>query len=80
MSSPITPYFIRTRGGVSLRPGDGIFHSWVNRMLIPDTVSARGAGSGLVAFAAATGMMSLDISESVLIRFSGLDTTRYHTS
>jgi aconitate hydratase 2/2-methylisocitrate dehydratase len=78
------PYFITTRGGVSLRPGDGIIHSWLNRMLLPDTVGTGGdshtrfpmgisfpAGSGLVAFAAATGVMPLDMPESVLVRFSG---------
>lgn len=78
------PDFIRTRGGVSLKPGDGIIHSWLNRMLIPDTVGTGGdshtrfplgisfpAGSGLVAFAAATGIMPLDMPESVLVRFSG---------
>ena len=78
------PDFIRTRGGVSLRPGDGIIHSWLNRMLLPDTVGTGGdshtrfpigisfpAGSGLVAFAAATGVMPLDMPESVLVRFSG---------
>ena len=78
------PDFIRTRGGVSLRPGDGIIHSWLNRMLLPDTVGTGGdshtrfplgisfpAGSGLVAFAAATGIMPLDMPESVLVRFSG---------
>ena len=78
------PDFIRTRGGVSLRPGDGIIHSWLNRMLIPDTVGTGGdshtrfpigisfpAGSGLVAFAAATGIMPLDMPESVLVRFEG---------
>jgi aconitate hydratase 2 / 2-methylisocitrate dehydratase len=78
------PDFIRTRGGVSLRPGDGIIHSWLNRMLMPDTVGTGGdshtrfpigisfpAGSGLVAFAAATGIMPLDMPESVLVRFSG---------
>ena len=78
------PDFIRTRGGVSLRPGDGIIHSWLNRMLIPDTVGTGGdshtrfpvgisfpAGSGLIAFAAATGVMPLDMPESVLVRFSG---------
>jgi aconitate hydratase 2/2-methylisocitrate dehydratase len=78
------PDFIRTRGGVSLRPGDGIIHSWLNRMLVPDTVGTGGdshtrfpigisfpAGSGLVAFAAATGIMPLDMPESVLVRFSG---------
>merc|ERR1719454_2820329 len=72
------------RGGVSLRPGDGIIHSWLNRMLLPDTVGTGGdsqtrfpigisfpAGSGLVAFAAATGVMPLDMPESVLVRFSG---------
>merc|ERR1719444_171328 len=78
------PDFIRTRGGVSLRPGDGIIHSWLNRMLLPDTVGTGGdshtrfpigisfpAGSGAVAFAAATGVMPLDMPESVLVRFSG---------
>jgi len=78
------PDFIRNRGGVSLRPGDGIIHSWLNRMLLPDTVGTGGdshtrfpigisfpAGSGLVAFAAATGVMPLDMPESVLVRFSG---------
>jgi aconitate hydratase 2/2-methylisocitrate dehydratase len=78
------PDFIRTRGGVSLRPGDGIIHSWLNRMLLPDTLGTGGdshtrfpvgisfpAGSGLVAFAAATGVMPLDMPESVLVRFSG---------
>jgi len=78
------PDFIRDRGGVSLRPGDGIIHSWLNRMLIPDTVGTGGdshtrfpigisfpAGSGAVAFAAATGVMPLDMPESVLVRFSG---------
>jgi len=78
------PDFIRTRGGVSLKPGDGIIHSWLNRMLLPDTVGTGGdshtrfpvgvsfpAGSGLVAFAAATGVMPLDMPESVLVRFSG---------
>jgi aconitate hydratase 2/2-methylisocitrate dehydratase len=76
------PDFIMTRGGVSLRPGDGIIHSWLNRMLTPDTVGTGGdshtrfpigisfpAGSGLVAFAAATGVMPLDMPESVLVRF-----------
>jgi aconitate hydratase 2/2-methylisocitrate dehydratase len=78
------PDFIRTRGGVSLRPGDGVIHSWLNRMLLPDTVGTGGdshtrfpigisfpAGSGLVAFAAATGVMPLDMPESVLVRFTG---------
>merc|ERR1711871_569167 len=78
------PDFIRNRGGVSLRPGDGIIHSWLNRMLLPDTVGTGGdshtrfpigisfpAGSGLVAFAAATGVMPLDMPESVLVRFTG---------
>lgn len=78
------PDFIRTRGGVSLRPGDGIIHTWMNRMLLPDTVGTGGdshtrfpigisfpAGSGLVAFAAATGVMPLDMPESVLVRFTG---------
>jgi aconitate hydratase 2/2-methylisocitrate dehydratase len=78
------PTFISTRGGVSLRPGDGIIHSWLNRLLLPDTVGTGGdshtrfpigisfpAGSGLVAFAAATGVMPLDMPESVLVRFKG---------
>jgi aconitate hydratase 2/2-methylisocitrate dehydratase len=78
------PDFIRNRGGVSLRPGDGIIHSWLNRMLLPDTCGTGGdshtrfpigisfpAGSGLVAFAAATGVMPLDMPESVLVRFKG---------
>jgi aconitate hydratase 2/2-methylisocitrate dehydratase len=78
------PDFISTRGGVSLRPGDGVIHSWLNRMLLPDTVGTGGdshtrfpigisfpAGSGLVAFAAATGVMPLDMPESVLVRFKG---------
>jgi len=79
------PDFIQTRGGVALRPGDGIIHSWLNRMLLPDTVGTGGdshtrfpigisfpAGSGLVAFAAATGVMPLDMPESVLVRFKGV--------
>lgn len=78
------PDFMMDRAGVSLRPGDGIIHSWMNRMLLPDTVGTGGdshtrfpigisfpAGSGLVAFAAATGVMPLDMPESVLVRFSG---------
>jgi len=78
------PDFMSTRGGVSLKPGDGIIHSWLNRMLLPDTVGTGGdshtrfpiglsfpAGSGLVAFAAATGVMPLDMPESVLVRFKG---------
>jgi len=78
------PDFIRDRGGVALRPGDGIIHSWLNRMLLPDTVGTGGdshtrfpigisfpAGSGLVAFAAATGAMPLDMPESILVRFKG---------
>ena len=78
------PAFITNRGGVSLRPGDGIIHSWLNRLLLPDTVGTGGdshtrfpigisfpAGSGLVAFGAATGVMPLDMPESVLVRFSG---------
>jgi aconitate hydratase 2 / 2-methylisocitrate dehydratase len=78
------PDFMTTRGGVSLRPGDGIIHSWLNRMLMPDTVGTGGdshtrfplgisfpAGSGLVAFAAALGAMPLDMPESVLVRFKG---------
>jgi aconitate hydratase 2/2-methylisocitrate dehydratase len=78
------PEFMSNRGGISLRPGDGIIHSWLNRMLLPDTVGTGGdshtrfpigisfpAGSGLVAFAAATGVMPLDMPESVLVRFKG---------
>jgi len=78
------PDFMASRGGVALRPGDGIIHSWLNRMLLPDTVGTGGdshtrfplgisfpAGSGLVAFAAAIGAMPLDMPESVLVRFSG---------
>ncbi|NWG30822.1 MAG: bifunctional aconitate hydratase 2/2-methylisocitrate dehydratase [Rhodocyclaceae bacterium] len=78
------PSFITARGGVSLRPGDGVIHSWLNRFLLPDTVGTGGdshtrfpigisfpAGSGLVAFAAATGTMPLDMPESVLVRFTG---------
>ncbi len=78
------PDFMMNRGGVSLKPGDGIIHSWMNRMLLPDTVGTGGdshtrfpigisfpAGSGLVAFAAATGVMPLDMPESVLVRFAG---------
>lgn len=78
------PDFMKNRGGVSLQPGDGIIHSWLNRMLLPDTVGTGGdshtrfplgisfpAGSGLVAFAAATGVMPLDMPESVLVRFTG---------
>jgi len=78
------PQFISTRGGVSLRPGDGVIHSWLNRLLLPDTVGTGGdshtrfpigisfpAGSGLVAFGAATGVMPLDMPESVLVRFKG---------
>ncbi len=78
------PAFISTRGGVALRPGDGVIHSWLNRLLLPDTVGTGGdshtrfpigisfpAGSGLVAFAAATGAMPLDMPESVLVRFKG---------
>ncbi|HUG23288.1 bifunctional aconitate hydratase 2/2-methylisocitrate dehydratase [Piscinibacter sp.] len=78
------PDFISTRGGISLRPGDGVIHSWLNRFLLPDTVGTGGdshtrfpigisfpAGSGLVAFAAATGVMPLDMPESVLVRFKG---------
>jgi len=78
------PEFIQTRGGVSLRPGDGVIHSWLNRMIMPDTVGTGGdshtrfplgisfpAGSGLVAFAAALGVMPLDMPESVLVRFKG---------
>jgi len=78
------PGFISTRGGIALRPGDGVIHSWLNRLLMPDTVGTGGdshtrfpigisfpAGSGLVAFAAATGTMPLDMPESVLVRFKG---------
>jgi len=78
------PEFISHRGGISLRPGDGVIHSWLNRLLLPDTVGTGGdshtrfpigisfpAGSGLVAFAAATGVMPLDMPESVLVRFKG---------
>ncbi len=78
------PDFIQTRGGVSLRPGDGIIHSWLNRMLLPDQVGTGGdshtrfplgisfpAGSGLVAFGAALGVIPLDMPESVLVRFTG---------
>jgi len=78
------PAFISSRGGVSLRPGDGVIHSWLNRMILPDTVGTGGdshtrfpigisfpAGSGLVAFAAALGVMPLDMPESVLVRFKG---------
>ncbi|CAN6132208.1 AcnB Aconitase B [Methylophilaceae bacterium] len=78
------PEFMSSRGGVSLRPGDGVIHSWLNRMVLPDTVGTGGdshtrfpigisfpAGSGLVAFAAAMGAMPLDMPESVLVRFKG---------
>jgi aconitate hydratase 2/2-methylisocitrate dehydratase len=78
------PSFITARGGISLRPGDGVIHSWLNRLLLPDTVGTGGdshtrfpigisfpAGSGLVAFGAATGVMPLDMPESVLVRFKG---------
>lgn len=78
------PDFITSRGGVALNPGDGVIHSWLNRMVLPDTVGTGGdshtrfplgisfpAGSGLVAFAAATGVMPLDMPESVLVRFKG---------
>ncbi|MDH5232852.1 MAG: bifunctional aconitate hydratase 2/2-methylisocitrate dehydratase, partial [Gammaproteobacteria bacterium] len=78
------PEFIQNRGGVALRPGDGVIHSWLNRMLLPDTVGTGGdshtrfpigisfpAGSGLVAFGAALGVMPLDMPESVLVRFKG---------
>jgi aconitate hydratase 2/2-methylisocitrate dehydratase len=78
------PLFMSSRGGVSLRPGDGVIHSWLNRLLLPDTVGTGGdshtrfpigvsfpAGSGLVAFAAATGVMPLDMPESILVRFTG---------
>src|SRR5690606_29900977 len=82
------PDFIMNSGGVSLRPGDGIIHSWLNRMLLPDTVGTGGdshtrfqigtsfpAGSGLVAFAAATGLTPVDRPESVLVKFRGITTT-----
>ena len=78
------PEFINSRGGISLKPGDGIIHSWLNRMLLPDTVGTGGdshtrfpigisfpAGSGLVAFSSATGIMPLDMPESVLVKFKG---------
>ncbi len=78
------PYFIMSRGGVSLRPGDGVIHTWLNRMVLPDTLGTGGdshtrfpigvsfpGGSGLVAFAAVTGTMPLNVPESVLVRFSG---------
>lgn len=78
------PDFMQSRGGVSLKPGDGVIHSWINRMLLPDTVGTGGdshtrfplgisfpAGSGLVAFAASIGVMPLDMPESVLVRFKG---------
>jgi len=78
------PDFMSTRGGVTLRPGDGVIHSWINRMILPDTVGTGGdshtrfpmgisfpAGSGLVAFGAALGVMPLDMPESVLVRFKG---------
>ncbi|WP_104721821.1 bifunctional aconitate hydratase 2/2-methylisocitrate dehydratase [Helicobacter mesocricetorum] len=78
------PQFMSSRGGVALRPGDGVIHSWLNRMVLPDTIGTGGdshtrfpigisfpAGSGLVAFAAVTGSMPLDMPESVLVRFSG---------
>lgn len=78
------PYFITSRGGVSLKPGDGVIHSWLNRLVLPDTVGTGGdshtrfpigisfpAGSGLVAFAAVTGSMPLNVPESILVRFSG---------
>jgi aconitate hydratase 2/2-methylisocitrate dehydratase len=78
------PAFISNRGGVALRPGDGVIHSWLNRLLLPDTVGTGGdshtrfpigisfpAGSGLVAFGAATGVMPLDMPESILVRFKG---------
>lgn len=78
------PEFMSSRGGVSLKPGDGVIHSWLNRMVLPDTVGTGGdshtrfpigisfpAGSGLVAFAAAMGVMPLDMPESVLVRFKG---------
>ena len=87
------PDFILNRGGVSLRPGDGIIHSWLNRMLLPDTVGTGAdshtrfpigisfpGGSGLVAFAAATGVMPLDMPESVLVRFTGTNAIWYHVA
>jgi Aconitase B len=85
------PEFMSSRGGVTLRPGDGIIHSWLNRLLLPDTVGTGGdshtrfpigisfpAGSGLVAFAAAMGAMPIDMPESVLVRFKGKNATRYY--
>jgi len=79
------PDFMKSRGGVALKPGDGIIHSWLNRMLLPDTVGTGGdshtrfpigisfpAGSGLVAFGASIGVLPLDMPESVLVRFSGI--------
>ena len=87
------PKFIAERGGVALRPGDGIIHSWLNRMLLPDEVGTGGdshtrfplgisfpAGSGLVAFGAATGVMPLNMPESVLVRFSGATASRVYRS
>lgn len=84
MTHATLPDYMMNRGGVSLRPGDGVIHSWLNRLLIPDTVGTGGdshtrfplglsfpAGSGLVAFAAALGVMPLDMPESVLVRFKG---------
>jgi aconitate hydratase 2/2-methylisocitrate dehydratase len=87
------PDFFSSRGGVALRPGDGIIHSWLNRMLLPDTVGTGGdshtrfplgisfpAGSGLVAFAGALGVMPLDMPESVLVRFKGELQPGYHAA
>ncbi len=87
------PGFISERAGVALRPGDGVIHTWLNRMLLPDTVGTGGdshtrfplgisfpAGSGLVAFAAATGMMPLDMPESVLVRFKGTHAAGHHAA
>jgi hypothetical protein len=87
------PSFITARGGISLKPGDGVIHSWLNRLLLPDTVGTGGdshtrfpigisfpAGSGLVAFAAATGVMPLDMPESVLVRFKGKRQARHHAA
>jgi len=78
------PYFIMSRGGVALKPGDGVIHTWLNRMVLPDTLGTGGdshtrfpigisfpAGSGLVAFAGVTGSMPLNVPESVLVRFTG---------
>ena len=86
------PNFITSRGGVSLKPGDGVIHSWLNRFVLPDSVGTGGdshtrfpigisfpAGSGLVAFAAVTGAMPLNVPESVLVRFRGELPTRSYS-